>query len=147
MTLSKSLLFSIFIGFNLLANTYSIAQNINSKKDKSNSSLASYEKYMDAKNDGHLKEFKELISFPSISSIASHKPDINRAAAWVVNKLKAVGMTTAHIIETGGNPVVYGSWEKAPGKPTVLIYGHYDVQPVKESDWDNRIALQNIKQQ
>lgn len=44
-------------------------------------------------------------------------------------------MTTAQTIPTDGNPIVYGSWDKAPGKPTVLIYAHYDVQPVKESEW------------
>ena len=44
-------------------------------------------------------------------------------------------MTTAQTIPTDGNPVVYGSWDKEPGKPTVLIYAHYDVQPVKESEW------------
>jgi acetylornithine deacetylase/succinyl-diaminopimelate desuccinylase-like protein len=53
-----------------------------------------------------------------------------------VKKLKAIGMTNAQLIPTEGNPVVYGSWDKAPGKPTVLIYAHYDVQPVKESEWD-----------
>ena len=44
-------------------------------------------------------------------------------------------MTTAQTIPTDGNPIVYGSWDKAPDKPNVLIYAHYDVQPVKESEW------------
>jgi acetylornithine deacetylase/succinyl-diaminopimelate desuccinylase-like protein len=52
-----------------------------------------------------------------------------------VNKLKAIGVPTAQTIPTEGNPIVYGSWDKAPGKPTVLIYAHYDVQPVKEPEW------------
>jgi len=50
----------------------------------------------------------------------------------IVNKLKAIGMTTATTLPTSGKPVVYGSWENAPEKPTVLIYAHYDVQPVKD---------------
>ena len=54
-------------------------------------------------------------------------------------------MTTAQLIPTEGNPVVYGSWDKAPGKPTVLIYAHYDVQPVKESEWDNPPFSPEIK--
>jgi acetylornithine deacetylase/succinyl-diaminopimelate desuccinylase-like protein len=62
-----------------------------------------------------------------------------------VNKLKAIGMTTAQAIPTDGNPIVFGSWEKAPGKPTVLIYAHYDVQPVKESEWDNPPFASKIK--
>ena len=140
MTVSKSLAFSMFVSLNLLANTNLIAQNTNSKTSKKGqvkSSLASYEKYIDANSDAHLKEFMELIAIPSISSIPANKPDVEKAAAWIVNKLKAVGMTTAQTIPTDGNPIVYGSWDKAPGKPTVLIYAHYDVQPVKESEWDN----------
>jgi len=140
MTISKSLALPIFVTLNLLANTNSTAQNIKSKtskKEQIKSSLTSYEKYIDANNDAHLKEFMELIAIPSISSIPANKPDVDKAAAWIVNKLKAIGMTTARTIPTDGNPMVYGCWDKAPGKPTVLIYAHYDVQPVKESEWDN----------
>ena len=96
MTISKSLALSIFVSLNLLANTNSTAQNTNSKtskKEKADTSLASYEKYIDDTMNAHLKEFMELVSIPSISSIPSHKPDVARAAAWIVNKLKAIGMT------------------------------------------------------
>jgi acetylornithine deacetylase/succinyl-diaminopimelate desuccinylase-like protein len=107
------------------------------KKDRLNNALLSYEKYIDENRDAHLKEYLEFVSIPSISSMPSHRPDIERAASWIVKKLKAIGMTTAEIIPTKGLPVVYGSWDKAPGKPTVLIYAHYDVQPVKEAEWEN----------
>ncbi len=140
MTFSKFLALSVFVSLKLFVNTNSIAQNTNAttaKKAQGKTSLASYEKYIDDKMDTHLKEFIELVSIPSISSIPSHKPDVAKAGAWIVNKLKAIGITTAQLIPTEGNPVVYGSWNKAPGKPTVLIYAHYDVQPVKESEWDN----------
>ena len=139
MTISKTLALTIFVSLNLLANTNSTAQNTNSKtskKEQVKSSLTSYEKYIDDNNDVHLKEFIELVSIPSISSIPANKPDVEKAAAWIVNKLKAIGMTTAQTIPSDGNPYVYGSWDKALGKPTVLIYAHYDVQPVKESEWD-----------
>ena len=140
MTISKFLALSVFVSLNLFVNTDSTAQNANAttaKKEQVKSSPASYEKYIDDKMDAHLKEFIELVSIPSISSIPSHKPDVAKAGAWIVNKLKAIGMTTAQLLPTEGNPVVYGSWNKAPGKPTVLIYAHYDVQPVKESEWDH----------
>ena len=52
-----------------------------------------------------------------------------------MNKSKTIEMTTAQAIPTDGKPIVYGSWDKVPGKPNVLIYAHYDVQPVKESEW------------
>jgi len=140
MTISKFLALSVFVSLNLFVNTDSTAQNANAttaKKEQVKSSPASYEKYIDDKMDAHLKEFIELVSIPSISSIPSHKPDVAKAGAWIVNKLKAIGMTTAQLLPTEGNPVVYGSWNKASGKPTVLIYAHYDVQPVKESEWDH----------
>lgn len=117
-----------------------MAQNTTTKKVKKqsvNSVMPLYEKYIDDNMEAHLKEFVELVSIPSISSIPSNKPDVEKAATWIQNKLKAIGIPTTQLIPTDGNPVVYGSWDKAPGKPTVLIYAHYDVQPVKESEWDN----------
>ena len=115
MTILKFLSLSICIGLILFVNTNSIAQNTKKVKPQ----LASVEKYIDDKMDAHVKEFIELVSIPSISSIPSHKPDVAKAGAWIVNKLKAIGITTAQLIPTEGNPVVYGSWNKAPGKPTV----------------------------
>ena len=140
MIVSQLLVLLIFISLNLFISINSTAQNTNpatSKKEKATTPGSSYEKYIDDNNDAHLKEFIELVSIPSISSIASNKPDVAKAADWIVNKLKAVGIMNARTIPTPGNPFVYGSWDKAPGKPTVLIYAHYDVQPVKESEWDN----------
>ncbi len=122
MTISKTLALVSFVSLNLLA-----IQNSSAQK--------SYEKYIDDNKDAHLKEFIELISIPSISSIPANKPDVAKAGQWIVNKLRSIGMPIAQLLPTDGNPVVYGSWDKAPGKPTVLIYAHYDVQPVKESEW------------
>ena len=127
----------IALQFIALLNVFSfqlMAQKQNNNKPVK-SSQPSYEKYIHDNNDAHLKEFMELVSIPSISSIPANKPDVDKAAARIVNKLKTIGMTTAQTIPTDGNPIVYGSWDKAPGKPTVLIYAHYDVQAVKESEW------------
>ena len=71
----------------------------------------------------------ELASIPSVSTDPSHAPDIDRAARWVADELAAAGPFSVRAIPTGGNPVVYGEWLGAPGQPTVLVYGHYDVQP------------------
>lgn len=139
MTISKTFALLIFVSFNLSTIQISTAQKNNSKtskKEQVKSSVNSYEKYIDDNSDAHIKEFLELVSIPSISSIPSHKTDVAKAGQWIVNKLKAIGMTTSQLLPTDGNPVVYGSWDKAAGKPTVLIYAHYDVQPVKESEWD-----------
>ncbi len=114
-----------------------LAQKTKAKNEQVKFSLSSYKKYIDDSNDAHLQEFIQLVSIPTISSIPANKPDVAKAADWIVTKLKAIGITTAQKLPTAGNPVVYGSWDKAPGKPTVLIYAHYDVQPVKETEWDN----------
>ena len=77
-----------------------------------------------------LEGLKTILRIPSISTLSEHKPDIRRAAEFAVNELRAAGMTVAETIEGEGNPLVYAEWLGAPGKPTLLFYGHYDVQPV-----------------
>lgn len=76
-----------------------------------------------------LEGLKTFLRIPSISTFPENKPDIRRAAEFVLNELRAAGMTTAELIEGNGNPLVYAEWMGAPGKPTILFYGHYDVQP------------------
>lgn len=124
--------------FSLLSSVYLSAQNTNPVKQSSNKqAMPVYEKYFEKNKDQHLKEFIDLVSIPSISSMPSHQADVKKAAEWIVKKLQSIGMSSAMEIPTAGNPIVFGSWDKAPGKPTVLIYAHYDIQPVKESEWDN----------
>jgi acetylornithine deacetylase/succinyl-diaminopimelate desuccinylase-like protein len=81
----------------------------------------------------HRSEFlhglETFLRIPSISTFAENKPDIRRAADFLVNELRAAGMTSVELIEGAGNPLVYAEWLAAPGKPTILFYGHYDVQP------------------
>src|SRR5215472_9315647 len=81
----------------------------------------------------HQSKFVEGLStflrIPSISTLSEHKPDIRRAAEFVRDELLAAGMTAAELIEGAGNPLVYAEWTGAPGKPTIVFYGHYDVQP------------------
>jgi len=81
----------------------------------------------------HQSEFLEglqaFLRIPSISTLSEHKPDIRRAAEFALNALRAAGLTNGELIEGEGNPLVYAEWLGALGKPTVLFYGHYDVQP------------------
>ena len=78
----------------------------------------------------YLAELKELLAIPSISTHSQNKPDIQRAAEWLTKQLTGMGFENIAILPTAGHPVVYGEWLQVPGKPTVLVYGHYDVQPV-----------------
>ena len=76
-----------------------------------------------------LEELKEFLRIPSISTLREHRPDIQGAASFVAESLARVGMEHVEIVPTANHPMVYADWLHAPGKPTVLCYGHYDVQP------------------
>ena len=76
-----------------------------------------------------LDELKALLRIPSISTLPEHKGDCRKAAEVLLTELKRIGMENARLIETAGHPLVYADWLHAAGKPTVLVYGHYDVQP------------------
>lgn len=86
--------------------------------------------YINSHRDNYVEELKEFLKIPSISTLAENKPDMIKAADFVAGKLRSAGMQNVKIIETKGHPLIYADWLNAPGKPTVLIYGHYDVQPV-----------------
>jgi acetylornithine deacetylase/succinyl-diaminopimelate desuccinylase-like protein len=87
--------------------------------------------YINSKQEDHLNELKELLRIPSVSTKSEHKADVERAARWVAEKLRAAGLENIEIVPTRMHPVVYGESLKAPGKPTILFYGHYDVQPAE----------------
>jgi acetylornithine deacetylase/succinyl-diaminopimelate desuccinylase-like protein len=82
----------------------------------------------------YLSELKDLLRIPSISTLPEHKDDCRKAAATLEAELTRIGMENARLLETEGHPLVYADWLHAEGKPTVLIYGHYDVQPVDPID-------------
>ncbi|WP_413299785.1 dipeptidase [Bacillus sp. 1P10SD] len=78
----------------------------------------------------NVEELKDLLRIPSISSLSEHKEDIQKAASWIAKKLESIGMEHVEIIQTKGHPIVYADWLHQENAPTVLVYGHYDVQPV-----------------
>src|SRR5437762_7516865 len=86
--------------------------------------------FINVNRDRYVDELKQYLAIPSISALPEHAGDIRRAAQWTADALTAAGMEHVKLLETPGNPVVYGDWLNAPGKPTILFYGHYDVQPV-----------------
>src|ERR1700732_3739789 len=76
-----------------------------------------------------LNELKDLLRIPSVSTLQEHKPDVQKAADFVANELRRIGLEHVETIATKGHPLIYADWLHAPGKPTVLCYAHYDVQP------------------
>lgn len=85
--------------------------------------------YLENNRDRFLEDLKAILRIPSVSADPAFKADVRRCAEHLAAHLKAIGMTTTEVVETKGHPIVYAEWLGAPGAPTVLLYGHYDVQP------------------
>lgn len=94
------------------------------------SHLEKVDAYFTSKREEHLEQLKDFLRIPSISALSEHKPDMQKAAEWLKDSFQKAGLENLSIDSTEGHPVVYGDWLHAEGKPTILFYGHYDVQPV-----------------
>src|SRR5205823_3038017 len=92
--------------------------------------MTQLETYVSENENRFLEDLKGWLRIPSISTLPEDAADIRQAAEYAADQLRRVGFERVEIIPTQGHPLVYGEWLKAPGKPTLLIYGHYDVQPV-----------------
>jgi acetylornithine deacetylase/succinyl-diaminopimelate desuccinylase-like protein len=90
---------------------------------------AAVEQFVTENKPRLLDELKAFLRIPSISTLPEHKDDVARAAQFVADSMKSAGLENVEIIQTSKHPLVYADWLRAPGKPTVLCYGHYDVQP------------------
>jgi acetylornithine deacetylase/succinyl-diaminopimelate desuccinylase-like protein len=86
-------------------------------------------RYAHANRRRFVAELKEFIRFPSVSSEPKHARDVDRCAGWLARHLRHIGLDPVRLIPTRGNPIVYASWLRAPGRPSLIIYGHYDVVP------------------
>ena len=91
--------------------------------------MQTIKKYVEANKQRFLDELFELLRFPSVSADPKYKDDVRNAAEYVAKKLQDAGADKVEICPTAGHPIVYGEKNIDPGKPTVLVYGHYDVQP------------------
>jgi acetylornithine deacetylase/succinyl-diaminopimelate desuccinylase-like protein len=101
--------------------------------------MVAWETYLNERKDQFVSELLEFLRIPSISSLPDNKPHVQSAAEWVEARMNRSGIESVQIMPTGGHPVVYGDWLHAPGKPTVLVYGHFDVQPVDPLElWENQ---------
>jgi len=86
--------------------------------------------FINVNRERYLDELKAFLAIPSISALPAHMADVKRCAAWCGDEMRRIGLHNVRLIDTPGNPVVYGDWLGADGAPTILFYGHYDVQPV-----------------
>src|SRR6201988_1292576 len=94
--------------------------------------------YINVQRDRYVDELKQYLAIPSVSALPQHQGDVRRAAEWSADHMKGIGLEDLRLIETPGNPIVYGDCLNAPVAPTILFYGHYDVQPVDPVDlWES----------
>jgi acetylornithine deacetylase/succinyl-diaminopimelate desuccinylase-like protein len=95
------------------------------------------ESFLEAHRDERLESYFELLRIPSISTLSEHAPDMRRAADWIAAEMRRIGLDNVEVSPTLGHPVVYGDWLHAEDAPTILVYCHYDVQPVDPIElWD-----------
>lgn len=94
--------------------------------------------YIETNGDRFLAELKQLLAIPSVSSQSERKAEMRKAVEWLRDHMAGIGLQNVKVLETEGHPVAYADWLGAPGKPTILLYGHYDVQPEDPVDkWES----------
>lgn len=99
--------------------------------------MSNVQEYIESNKENFKEELFELLRIPSVSTDSSHKGDVRKAAEFLKNNLEALGLDRVELFETDGNPIVYGELVREDSKPTVLVYGHYDVQPPDPLEkWD-----------
>jgi acetylornithine deacetylase/succinyl-diaminopimelate desuccinylase-like protein len=86
--------------------------------------------FINVNRERYLEELKTLLAIPSVSALPEHASDVKRCATWCADEMRRIGLQNVRVVDTPGYPVVYGDWLGAAGAPTILFYGHYDVQPV-----------------
>ncbi len=100
--------------------------------------MSSWQEYLAANRPRFIEEMLDFFRIPSVSSLPEHAGDVRRAGEWVAQRMRQAGIENVQVLETGGHPAVYGDLLHASGAPTVLIYGHFDTQPVDpEALWTN----------
>ncbi|HEX3303280.1 MAG TPA: dipeptidase [Thermomicrobiales bacterium] len=92
--------------------------------------MTTAQEYLDQRQDRNLEQVMELLRIPSVSTDPAHAGDVHSAAEWIAERMRAIGVPEVRLVDTPRHPLVYGKWHAAPGAPTILVYGHYDVQPV-----------------
>ncbi|MDQ3043930.1 MAG: dipeptidase [Chloroflexota bacterium] len=91
--------------------------------------MSDWQRHLEVEEDRHLSELFEFLRIPTVSALAEYAPDVRAGADWLSARMRAAGVPTVEVLETGGSPLVFGYWSAAHQQRTALIYGHYDVQP------------------
>jgi len=90
--------------------------------------------FIHTNRDRYVEELKQFLAIPSISAMPEHRDDVRTCAEWAAAEMARIGLENVRVVDTAGHPLVYADWLHAEGAPTVLFYGHYDVQPVDPID-------------
>eukprot|EP00178_Gracilaria_changii_P002360 TRINITY_DN134_c0_g1_i1.p1 TRINITY_DN134_c0_g1~~TRINITY_DN134_c0_g1_i1.p1 ORF type:complete len:343 (+),score=50.99 TRINITY_DN134_c0_g1_i1:58-1086(+) len=131
---TNSAMLTILLVLFLSVESRAVADGVLSTAD-----LSALDAYLAQNSESALQNLTKFLEIPSVSADPSRKPDVRKAAAWLLEDLRVGGFENVQLLETKLHPSVYADWLHAPGAPTVLIYGHYDVQPEDPTDlWTNK---------
>src|SRR6476660_2458723 len=117
------------LGYTDLFGFLSLLQRMSCSRERSIFMASPAVDYARQNQQRFLSELKDLLRIPSVSTLEEHKSDVQKAAEFVANELRRIGMENVEIIPTKGHPLLYADWLHAEGAPTVLMYAHFDVQP------------------
>lgn len=108
--------------------------------------MTQYYDFVERERETFLSQLFDFLRFPSVSSRSEHKSDVSNCARWLAEHMKSIGIEKVQLFETAGHPIVYGEYIKQPDALTVLVYGHYDVQPVEPLElWETPPFEPNIR--
>ena len=99
-----------------------------------NTSIEAIDAYLAGTAEQRLEELMEFLRIPTVGALSEHAEDVGAGAEWIATRMREIGLENVEISATGGHPVVYADWLHADGAPTVVVYAHYDVQPVDPLD-------------
>jgi acetylornithine deacetylase/succinyl-diaminopimelate desuccinylase-like protein len=126
----------LILGLCLVFSSVSFAEELKLSKYSEEQGKA-YDAYFEKNHDRHINKVKELVAFPTLAMVPENAPDLKKAGDYLVKELEAIGMKNAKYHPAEGFPWVTAEWMEADGQPTILFYGHFDIQPVDKTRWDS----------
>ncbi len=136
---------NLALAVSLIFSSWAIAETPFKVNKASEQQTKAYDAYFNKHENKHLKQVSDLVAFPTLAMVPAHAPDLKKAGDYLVKELTAIGMKKATYHPADGFPIVTAEWMEAKNQPTVIFYGHFDVQPVVKEQWNTNPYKAEIK--
>ena len=133
----KSTLSKLVMVWVLLISPLAVAESPLKINEATEQHKKAYDEYFIQNHEKHIQQVADLVAFPTLAMAPEHAPDLKKAGEYLIKQLSDIGMKKATYHPAEGFPFVTAEWMEAKGQPTVIFYGHFDVQPVDKSRWDS----------